>query len=437
MKPTPFASIVSWISKIHQPLPRTPRQSQQLLNMLSQSFERQLDKVHPPVLGSPEQHEHIPEKDVAGSSRPTDHHFDALLQHSIFSTTERNGGKVGSSRLDARTRLEDAFQHNIATADLIARCLEANENQSMHDPQLGNQEQSNMSRDSIVPRIAELITDSSLPTRRRIFAHRGLMKDLARRLVDEGHYSTAWAWLKEIISGSLILSSDGSLLKGEISSFTKAGRAMLNVIISRLASQGKLHLAIDEYLIPLCRADKSGKATDTNLTNMHLTILRSGMRKTFTIIVLRGGFDGSPPKLFGDVLKHSSLLNQGPHTAEFYRQALLLYHPSSRRASASAFCRLSADSTPEKQPMVSYFADSYSPFFAMSLIDRAETLLAQGDNKQGLAELAQSLIRMANARSESSQPLQEHARQRQEHPTNPLNATFSAWVSPVRALDAC
>lgn len=432
MKPTPFASIVSWISKIHQPLPRTPRQSQQLLNMLSQSFERQLDKVHPPVLGSPARHEHIREKEVADGSRPTVqhfdtllHHFDTLLQHSIFSATERDRSKGQS---DARTLLEDAFRCDIATPDLITRCLEANEKHIRHDPQVGDQEESNKSRDSTVSRVAELITDSSMPTKRRIFAHRDLMKTLTRLLVDEGHFATTRGWLKEIFSGSLILGLDGSLLSDQIANLTNAGRVMLKVIISRHASQGKLHLAIDDYLIPLCQASKSGKDTDTNLTNMQLTILQSGMQEAFSAIVLRGGFDGPPPKRFGDILKHSSLLHQDPRTAEYYRHALLLYHPSSRRASASLFCRSSTNSTPQEQPMLSYFADAYNPDFAMSLINRAESLLTQSDDKQGLTELAQSLIRMANARSESRQPLLEHVRQKQEHATNILDTNGLAVV---------
>ena len=49
MKATTLLSIKGWLSKIHPPLPRSARESQKLLSVLTSSFQRQLDEAHPPI----------------------------------------------------------------------------------------------------------------------------------------------------------------------------------------------------------------------------------------------------------------------------------------------------------------------------------------------------------------------------------------------------
>ncbi|KKY26725.1 hypothetical protein UCRPC4_g01416 [Phaeomoniella chlamydospora] len=49
MKATSILGIKSWLSKLHPPLPRTARESQQLLSVLTSSFQKQLDEAHPPI----------------------------------------------------------------------------------------------------------------------------------------------------------------------------------------------------------------------------------------------------------------------------------------------------------------------------------------------------------------------------------------------------
>ena len=49
MRATAILNLKSWLSKIHPPLPRSTRESQQLLSVLTSSFQRQLDEAHPPI----------------------------------------------------------------------------------------------------------------------------------------------------------------------------------------------------------------------------------------------------------------------------------------------------------------------------------------------------------------------------------------------------
>lgn len=49
MRATAILNLKAWLSKIHPPLPRSTRESQQLLSVLTSSFQRELDEAHPPI----------------------------------------------------------------------------------------------------------------------------------------------------------------------------------------------------------------------------------------------------------------------------------------------------------------------------------------------------------------------------------------------------
>ena len=72
MKPSIPLSLKSLISKIHPPLPMNPRESQKLLNLLTESFRQELDLEHPDL----SRRDH----------RPTDAHIDSLLSSPILNT---------------------------------------------------------------------------------------------------------------------------------------------------------------------------------------------------------------------------------------------------------------------------------------------------------------------------------------------------------------
>lgn len=92
MKSTPIFNFKSWTSKIHPPLPRTPRQSEQLHALLTSSFRRQLDRQFPPVQpaassdsttrsGPSDAQQHSPPHSSAHSA---DRHMRTILDHPLF-----------------------------------------------------------------------------------------------------------------------------------------------------------------------------------------------------------------------------------------------------------------------------------------------------------------------------------------------------------------
>ncbi|KAL4866158.1 hypothetical protein BDV12DRAFT_138752 [Aspergillus spectabilis] len=91
MKPSSLSNFQLW-AKLHPPLPRTPRESEQLLNALTSSFRRELDREHPPTASSSDQSptpdnvnaERMAEKYPHSSAYAADKHLHAILDNPLF-----------------------------------------------------------------------------------------------------------------------------------------------------------------------------------------------------------------------------------------------------------------------------------------------------------------------------------------------------------------
>ncbi|MCJ1361143.1 Saccharopine dehydrogenase [Acarospora aff. strigata] len=109
MKVSAILGLRSWKSSLHPPLPLTPRESQQLLQLLTSSFREQLNREHPSfrtedddeitqrpaarACGNPTRSKYtVAPSTAAGasSSWSTDHHLKSLLRSPLFSTGARD-----------------------------------------------------------------------------------------------------------------------------------------------------------------------------------------------------------------------------------------------------------------------------------------------------------------------------------------------------------
>lgn len=119
--------------KIHAPLPRTPRQSQQLLNSLTSSFRRELDRQHPTSAdsnvpngeSSTEEHPH-------SSAHATDKHLRTILENPLFRVapprpvaSPRSFLNIENSRWakEPMVVLDELVASGSATPGAIAHCL--------------------------------------------------------------------------------------------------------------------------------------------------------------------------------------------------------------------------------------------------------------------------------------------------------------------------
>ncbi|KAL4969577.1 uncharacterized protein BDV14DRAFT_85205 [Aspergillus stella-maris] len=103
MKRSPTLSLPFW-KNLHAPLPRTPRQSQQLLDTLTSSFRRELDREHPPnassqvssvgAINAPTD-DRSSQENPHSSSYATDKHLSVILEHPLFRLSP-NTGSLGT-----------------------------------------------------------------------------------------------------------------------------------------------------------------------------------------------------------------------------------------------------------------------------------------------------------------------------------------------------
>ncbi|KAL4916299.1 hypothetical protein BDW62DRAFT_107233 [Aspergillus aurantiobrunneus] len=128
-------------SKLHPPLPRTPRQSEQLLDALTSSFRRELDREHPPTASSSNQSPRVnnalaggrPTKDDPySSSHAADKHFRTILDNPLFrlapsghSVRSEHSPNTKSVRLSKEPMVvfDELVASGSATVGAVADCL--------------------------------------------------------------------------------------------------------------------------------------------------------------------------------------------------------------------------------------------------------------------------------------------------------------------------
>ncbi|KAI0841162.1 hypothetical protein F5Y06DRAFT_214450 [Hypoxylon sp. FL0890] len=132
VRTTSLNSLKNILPKIHQPLPLSPRESKQLLESITTSFRKNLDKEHPwelnnestsqnpvpqtrkPLLATPVSSSSSP-SDTLTRQRPTDRHLRAILSNPLFAHDENK---------DARTAPRDpidVFNHAVSRGLMTPR----------------------------------------------------------------------------------------------------------------------------------------------------------------------------------------------------------------------------------------------------------------------------------------------------------------------------
>ncbi|KAH8426925.1 uncharacterized protein LDX57_004648 [Aspergillus melleus] len=129
MKGTSVLRFASW-PKIHQPLPRNPRQSQQLLNALTSSFRRQLDREHPSS-SSPSEQPHNGDsrpENLYSSVHATDKHMQLILDNPLFrGKPARSSVQLDEHRLrtEPMALFDDLVASGSVTTSTLRSCLQS------------------------------------------------------------------------------------------------------------------------------------------------------------------------------------------------------------------------------------------------------------------------------------------------------------------------
>lgn len=211
MKGTSVFQFKSW-PKIHQPLPRTPRESQQLLNALTSSFRRQLDRAYPASNTAPNQDGDRQPLNTESSVHATDRHLHNILDNPLFRIVppkhvsyDRNALRsVEEQRRLAENPMvvfDELVASGSATATAVTECLKSQlllVSSSNHDGV-----RKTMRESKAASRVVNWFWASDGASRRMLLQSRATTASLAKFMVAEGFHSTVMDWLKMLMKGDL------------------------------------------------------------------------------------------------------------------------------------------------------------------------------------------------------------------------------------------
>ncbi|KAJ5902748.1 hypothetical protein N7495_003276 [Penicillium taxi] len=192
--------------KIHQPLPRTPRESQQLLNALTSSFRRQLDHAYPASHPSTQDGEpHALNTD--SSVHATDQHMHNILDNPLFrivppktiSQDHHNPRSLEESKRLAENPMvvfDELAASGSVTLWSIIQCLKSQLLLAGHPG--GNGVNDAMKASRAASRVADWFWASDSTSRLMLLKSRTATSALTKFMVTEGLQITIMNWLNMI-----------------------------------------------------------------------------------------------------------------------------------------------------------------------------------------------------------------------------------------------
>jgi hypothetical protein len=299
--------------KIHQPLPLNPRESQQLLNILTTSFRQHLDREHPPFRTDNAARPH-PQNPTASKPRrrrnsdftahPTDQHLHSLLANPLFSLSP--GGK--ESKSDPMEIFDQAVAKGMMDTQYAYTCLIKVKRDIIQSPVLNIRD--GMKESGAGLKVLKWLVSSGTANNNEFLKHKGFPGLLMQFLVAEGLQEASWTWIKRALEGR----PDINKLEG----------------FARLEARQQ---AIQPLML-LLSAEAMGTAV--SLDNAYLCLSRAaGYFKSASIIEMRP-FLG-PPGLF---LVHSTIFGTHEPSNESNFESFLSLVPVISKDSEYYFAHL-------------------------------------------------------------------------------------------------
>lgn len=193
--------------RIHHPLPRTPRQSKKLLNALTSSFRRQLDREHPTTPSDRVENDQSTIENPNSSAQATDKHLRAILDNPLFRITpsHHSNGLVqfdpNGPPKDPMAVFDELAAAGSVTPQSIIRCLKS---------QLALAGKSNPGdlRESMkASRAGSRVTSWWLSTdaeaRRNMLLNYDVISALTKFMVAEGLQGRIMQWLRMLLEHDL------------------------------------------------------------------------------------------------------------------------------------------------------------------------------------------------------------------------------------------
>ncbi|GKZ64043.1 hypothetical protein AnigIFM50267_000336 [Aspergillus niger] len=231
-------------SKLHLPLPRTPRQSEQLLNAITSSFRRQLDREYPTNNPSTSDRNETSAESSPENPHSSAHATDRLL-HNILDNPLFRVAPSASPISSNASGMRDAKQRRMLTEPMVVfdelaaaghvtkgdllQCLQY---QLMLARGTGDDFVKAMKDSRAGTKVVNWWLASGWRDRLKIFDHRQTSATLVKFMVAEGMQDTVLLWLK------MLANTDLRAFNGHISR-SLAERVARNLLTDFLAAENQ------------------------------------------------------------------------------------------------------------------------------------------------------------------------------------------------------
>ncbi|OTA99674.1 hypothetical protein M426DRAFT_324925 [Hypoxylon sp. CI-4A] len=211
VRTTSLNSLKNFLPKVHQPLPLSRRESQQLLESITTSFRKNLDQEHPwehsdesashpsaPPSRKPILSTSFPTppttSDTINRQRPTDRHLRAILSNPLFAH-EENKKRPTTSR-DPLDVFDSAVSRGLMTprraAGFLAKVRSQIAGESAEDIRKG------MADSGAGLRVVQWLRSSGLEKDLHLLSDSGLFGALVPFMYAEGLEEVAWSWVQNL-----------------------------------------------------------------------------------------------------------------------------------------------------------------------------------------------------------------------------------------------
>ena len=189
--------------KIHHPLPRTPRESQKLLNALETSFRRQLDREHPTTLSDRVEHGAPSTANPNSSVQATNKHLQTILDNPLFRVTP---SRPTDSRVQSGTKrpikdpmifFDELVASGMVTTESISTCL--NVQLAIAARRNSGDLRESMKASRAGSRVVAWWWSADMQARKDMLQHRRLMFSLCKFMVAEGLQDRIMQWLRMLL----------------------------------------------------------------------------------------------------------------------------------------------------------------------------------------------------------------------------------------------
>jgi hypothetical protein len=366
----------------------TPQENKQLLSLLSSSFQRRLDDIHPPI--EPAEPLHPAMAPVSGPAmdkppvRAATHHLQSLLHHPLLARGTRHRVEAGLAAPQAAMMMEQAMFGGEADMDMVRRCMEIHMRTLQH---------SNISHESRLGRIIfAWFTSSNAETKDKFLASPECLRNAVPILYADGLEEVVWEWLamlysRKVDSGNAH-AAEQHHVTAQLVRWVLQETHLVFLMIKEALRRSRLDAAVLQ-LVNTCAYMSSTRRMSSRIRSS--PPWQASTRAVTMALLRRRHRHGLSVDLFDRFLEHQSSWSNAD---TFTSQLIYLYHPT--RATAQELALAVSQPHDRVQACFDHIKAMSEPaqkVMLNALLDGAQLLLvAQDSTSERQAQLILDLV---------------------------------------------